>query len=319
MATKIQKNTAQLMINKLQAKLDALYNEQEGMKVDKMKCGGRVSSRKPKKMLSGGESPYYSMDWPPWNTPADWLNAGPLVGANIKPINGNYDVNMGAKPINTNKLAGTNAGGVFGDRYSASDFGNGGFDWGNAGYQAGVAAPFFYNLFMGLKKPEQERASDYYNPYANRVLDNLRKRRYDIDPVLQANLGAQNIYNRNVTNASGGNRGQLLNNLGAGMVNRQVADANALSQASNVNNQYLGELAQGEMDIGQQMADINFQIAQINAANRAKQRQHLAQSASDLANMLQINKLMGNQQQSDTQKSGMFRDTFKEILPFLTG
>jgi hypothetical protein len=118
MATKIQKRSAELMLNKLRSKLDSLYNQQEASKTlsqsQQMKCGGRMKKK-------------------------SW--GGPFLTGMSDNINNAVVSDMtegfvdGRPPgLGLNKIDGS------GD----------GINWQNAGLSVLSAAPMAYNLVQGL-------------------------------------------------------------------------------------------------------------------------------------------------------------------------
>jgi len=169
-------------------------------------------------------------------------------------------------------------------------------DWGSIGMQALALAPDIYNLGHALfSKPERIERTRYFNPYTNQIRSRMNDRRFNIDPILAANRAANAIYNRNVSNAAGGDRSRLLSNLLAGMTGRQAADASAYANKINMDNQYLAEQAQMDYTLGAMNANALALRDDINARNAAAYRNFGAAAASGLQNYALNQMQMDNQ------------------------
>ena len=158
--------------------------------------------------------------------------------------------------------------------------------------------PNIYNTIQGLRKPDKLKARDYYNPYNNEIRDTMRNRRYNIDPQLQANRSAQAVNNRNLYNV-GTSRGQLMGNLGASQNMRMTGDSAAIAMKQNMDNQYLAEQAGMDYNIGNNMAQTNLGVRQINDQNQAAGRNYLAAAATGFQQQSLVNKQMNNQMSRD--------------------
>lgn len=193
------------------------------------------------------------------------------------------------------------------------DVPDGGMDWGGIGMQALALAPDIYNLGHALfSKPEKIERNRYFNPYTNQIRSRMNDRRFNIDPILAANRNANAIYNRNVSNASGGDRSRLLSNLLAGMTGRQSADAAAYSQKINMDNQYAAEQAQMDYNLGAMNANALAMRDDINARNLAAKRNFGASAASGMQryalNQMQMNNQLASQR--------AYLDVLERVNPF---
>jgi len=323
--TRIEKETSVRMLEKLQAKLDALYNEQEAMKPQEMKYGGKV-----KKMTPGGPVPFKP----------DWLKRFGATAAGIQQPGASTQFSTTPLSINpysaTGDGLGFNGGGQFGDGlrtatnpYTTLGGGQdsltpgtenatgGGFDWKNALYGLGVNAPTLYNLAQGMQKPEQMNPSDFYNPRAGSALSKLSQSKYDPNQALrQADKDYATGAYQNRTLA-GGDRSTMLSNQGALMDINQRNKAGILDTSQKANVGYSRENAMAELGVGEGMAQTNWNVAQANAQNRAARRNYLGQAASDFSANLQNNRLMKNQQGRDEQLMEMYPDIFGKIAEFM--
>jgi hypothetical protein len=187
----------------------------------------------------------------------------------------------------------------------AGPFGKKDLDWGKAGTFALQAAPAIYNMIKGLQRPD--KVTPNYNPYENEIRSTMRNRRFNIDPILNANRTAQAVSNRNIRSVAG-SRGELMGNLGASQNARMVGDATAWAQKNNMDNQYLSEQAQMDANLGQNRAQMDWMTQDANARNRTVTNQFMGQGINDIANLMQTRQLMNNQLLSDKQRIGVMKD-----------
>lgn len=307
MATRLQKRTAELMLKKLQSKLDNLYNQQEASKSpttgDQMKCGGKLKKSMP---LGGGLSGFGEMT-------GDYINDvnQMYTSANNSPQMMNFaqDTYLASNPIDT--IGGHSSPVMVG---SAENKGWGtelGFN-NNTALSALQLAPMLYNLGQGIfNKADQLNPSDYYNPYESEIRSTMRNRRFNIDPILESNRSAQRIgdYNaRNIGLGAGAVNASRLGNLAA----RMRSDAEAYSNQSNINNEYLGQQAQMDAGLGAQRAATRLNVRDINDRNRAAKRSFLSQGFSNLSSYAQKQQLMKNMQ----AREPMYRDILMTYNPY---
>lgn len=186
-------------------------------------------------------------------------------------------------------------------------------NWGGVGMQALSLAPDIYNLGQALfSKPEKISRDRYTNPYTSQIRSRMNNRRFNIDPMLAGNRNANAIFNRNASNASGGDRSRLMSNLLGGMNARQGADAAAYSQKINMDNQYMAEQAQMDFGLGQQNAQALYMSDDINARNTAAKRNFGASAASGMQRYALNNMQMKNQNASQQA----YLDVLQRSNPF---
>lgn len=170
------------------------------------------------------------------------------------------------------------------------------FDWGSA--LSGIASltPIMSNLFTG----RPETVDTVYNPYATSISNTMRRRRYDISPVIED-------LNRNRA-TSNYNASQINTNTGANLayrlqsaVNTDRAIASLRSQESNVNNQYLGDYANTMNSLGQQWVNATNIANEANAQNRDTARNIRRAGLSQLSQWAQNRELMRNQGARDME------------------
>ncbi len=167
-------------------------------------------------------------------------------------------------------------------------------DWGSA--LSGIASltPIMSNLFTG----SPETVDAVYNPYATSITNTMRRRRYDVTPELESirrNRAVSN-YNANQFNTNtGANLAYRLQSA----VNADRATADALTRASNINNQYLGDYANTMNSLGQQWVNATNMANEANAQNRATTRNIRRAGLSQLSQWAQNRELMRNQEARD--------------------
>jgi len=191
--------------------------------------------------------------------------------------------------------------------YTASPYANtttddtvgGGNKFGDFLYGAATAAPTAYNIFQGLRKPQELQSRDFYNPYEGKALDLMSNMKYNIDPQLQANRRGFNQMSRNIAGASGGAAGSYLANIGAAQGRKQAADAQAYGTKQNIENQYRGALANAYGTFGQQRAATDLSIQDINDRNRAAKQQMLSSGLTGVSQLAQQNRYMSNLSEAD--------------------
>lgn len=171
-----------------------------------------------------------------------------------------------------------------------------GFNFGNVLGTIGSLAPTMYNTFMSNRKAEQE--SPIQNPNSAAVSRILAQRRFNTRPVQEANRRSRAIANYNATN-SNPNTGQNLALRTQMAVNEYAANADLYAQAQDANNKYAGEHANALSSLGQQYAQSMQYTNDVNAKNRAAQRNYGATAASQFGQWAQNQQLMSNQKGRD--------------------
>lgn len=315
--TSIAKNTRRLMLEKIDAQLNKLYQEQEALK---QQAGAPQPTQQ--QFPFGGT---FLMD---------------LIGG---ALNQPTKISTAPTPIDTTQLAPTNT-----DRFSGLP----GLTFGqqigkglrhmfstpearsNTFNTLGTLSPVLYNSFVGLKKPDYLNASDYYNPYEGELRNLMGQgetlmanRRYNINPQLEANRAAQNALNRNITNVST-STGNLMSNLLGSSAARMRSDAAAYAAKQNADNQYRGQEAQYLANYGNVLGQLGAQKAQTrygvdvyNQQTLANKRNYLGTATSQLSQYLQNRELMRNQAERDKEQLQILPEIFggiSQYLPFLS-
>ena len=180
-------------------------------------------------------------------------------------------------------------------------------NWGKVGTFAGQVAPMLYNMFKGLQKPD--KVKPMYNPYEGQIRSAMANRRFNIDPLLNANMVANAVGNRNIRNAAN-SRGEMMGNYGASQNQRMAGDAAAWAQKSNMDNQYLGEQAQMDANLGANRAQMDWMAQDYNLKNKTATNQFLGQGFNDLGQFAQMQQLMGNQTNNDAMLANILRSVY---------
>ena len=154
-------------------------------------------------------------------------------------------------------------------------------------------------------KPEYQNPN--YNPYANAILNTMRNRRYNVNPVLrdiERNRAITNYDASQMNTNTGANLAFRLQN--AVNTNRAIADIRA--QESNINNAYLSEYANMLNNLGRQWAAETTRVDDANMANRAAARNIRRAGLSGISQWFQNRELMNNQRERDNAMLELYRD-----------
>lgn len=178
----------------------------------------------------------------------------------------------------------------------------------------GELAPIMYNVGQGMfGKTEDYNYNKYTNPYIGSIRSTMRNRRYNIDPRLEANRLSQATYNRNLSQA-GASPSQLYANMLSGVSGRQRADAAAYAEMQNMNNQYLGQQAEMDYNLGRDISGLKQYGYEANLRNRAAKRNYMSTGLTQLQQYTQVQELMKNQKLTDKQKLDLLKDIIPNFL-----
>jgi len=257
-ATAIQKNTAKRMMTKLNGQLDGLFQEQEASKPQQQP--------QQQQFEEGGvvkRQGYVS----PLQTNTNRLQEQ----ATLQDIEANK--------LQQSTLYAPLEGGVENTNYLNQDpnfFQRAGqrlkdVDYDKLGYQAAQVAPALYNVGRGLFE-ESERYDPIYNPYEARALNELKGRKYNVQPELERNRLAAATSRRSLRNTAP-SVGAYRANLAAIQAAEGRAGGETLARAQNIQNQYAADYAGALGQYGQQRAQAQaIAQQQTNQAQAAKER-----------------------------------------------
>lgn len=169
--------------------------------------------------------------------------------------------------------------------------------------------PTLYNFIQSLRKPEIE--STVTNPYSGTIRSTLAKRRANINDVLESNRRNRAISNYNLSQLNTNTGSNLAARTQAAVANA-AADAAAYTQASNINNQYLGDYANMLNNLGQQFVQSQILTNDLNARNRASARNFGASTASQIGKWSQVSTQMNNQYNRDMMLLPFLEDFLRE-------
>ena len=169
--------------------------------------------------------------------------------------------------------------------------------------------PTLYNFIQSLRKPEIE--STVTNPYSGTIRSTLAKRRANINDILESNRRNRAISNYNLSQLNTNTGSSLAARIQAAVANA-AADAAAYTQASNINNQYLGDYANMLNNLGQQFVQSQTLTNDLNARNRAPARNFGANAASQIGKWSQVNTQMNNRYNRDMMMLPFLEDFLRE-------
>lgn len=256
---KLTMNAVKAMRQKIRNRFNDAFNRQEAVKLDKMAKGGRV------KYALGGpiEEEYGTEDWMTslFNTgesplvAQDWMSQ-PFSASNVSP-----NVNPTAQtPSNLNSKAD-----LFFDNMKTAPVVKKGEGFNpNFLTTAMQLAPVGYNLIQGLRGAKKETLPGQYA----QGLSQLKNRRFNADPLYEANRSAQQIYDYNLKE-SGAGAGRLGANRLASLGARMRGDQQVGATEQNYNNEYSANYAQGLFGVGaaQSRLNENYLMDQASARN----------------------------------------------------
>jgi len=187
-------------------------------------------------------------------------------------------------------------------------------DWDKIGNSAMQMASPMYNIVKGLSKPTKTLPK--YNPYNDYIRSLMRNRRFNIDPLLNKNLVANAVANKNISNVAR-SRGELMSNLGAAQNYRMTGDMAAYAHKDNMDNQYMAEEAQMDYGVGRDISQMDWGTQIANEQNKAARNQFLGQGMVDFGQFAQVQQQMKNQKGRDQQLAGIWQDSYPFMSQFM--
>lgn len=288
-ATPIEKQTAKRMLEKLRGKQEEVFDMQQELNGDftgdnaqEMEMGGTVS-RLPK--ASGGI----------------FIPKGLSASSGLKSYSPNLKINESSTKAALARSQGASRLSMKGD----------GFNWGKAGGIANdvlQAAPAIYNIAQGIfGKADTLDPEKFNNPYEGAAIDAMRNRKFNIDPLLEANRINYSTANRNLSTAAK-TRGELLSGYGANAYGKSSADMTAWATKNNEENKYKGELANMYAQLGNSRASNMLAIAEFNARSRAAKSNMLGTGITQLGALGQRYELNKNRRRMDLAQLDALRN-----------
>ena len=275
-ATPVAKQTAKRMIDKLRNKQDVLFETQQALNgnnnnnnqmLPKAEEGIQVNEEAPRSIMQPIKSKGVSS-----------INLTPKTGT--------------TKPVDTKTLAKMPA------NTPAPKSGN----FGNTVTGIAQALPAVYNIAQGLfGKADTLDANDYTNPYEGAAIKAMQNRKYNIDPMLEANRVAYSTANRNLASAAR-TRGELLSGYGASAYGKSMADMQAWATKNNEENRYAGDMASMYANLGQQRASNQMYVSDYNARARAAKQNLIGTGITQVGQLAQNYALNRNRSQADEMR-----------------
>lgn len=157
-------------------------------------------------------------------------------------------------------------------------------------------APVVYNFAQSLRQPELEEPIQ--NPYASTITSSLAKRRYNINPALQANARNRAIANYNLS--------QMAPNTGASMAQRVQsalgqynANMDLYGIQQNANNQYIADYTNMLNNLGQQNVQAQTAAATQNRIAQTKREDYAGAATTQFSKWAQTQQQMTGQKIAD--------------------
>ena len=176
-------------------------------------------------------------------------------------------------------------------------------NFGNTVTGIAQALPAVYNIAQGLfGKADTLDANDYTNPYEGAAIKAMQNRKYNIDPMLEANRVAYSTANRNLASAAR-TRGELLSGYGASAYGKSMADMQAWATKNNEENRYSGDMASMYANLGQQRASNQMYVSDYNARSRAAKQNLIGTGITQVGQLAQNYALNRNRSQADEMRT----------------
>ena len=180
----------------------------------------------------------------------------------------------------------------------------------------GALAPSIWNIIRGTEEPETTRPDQLYatNAYAQPALSRMAKRRYNVNPELEAITGVERRQRYNARQfGSEGGIGRAMDIAGSLGVARLAGEAYAKKQ--NIDNDYIGQEASMMAQLGAQEAanrtSAMKESYEINARNRATQKAYQYAGLTGFANYAQQNELNRNKKRMDDARLRVLQNYYK--------
>ena len=214
-----------------------------------------------------------------------------------------YKMNATASDIPMT-LSAPNGVAPYGSKKPASSF-----DWKGFSSNASTALASLSPVISNLTSSKEPDVAAVYNPYSDTITRTMRRRKFDIDPAKRAirENRAVGDYNASKMNTNTGANMAYRLQTAVGM-DKSIADL--YNQASNIQAQYDADYANTLNNLGQQYVGATNLARDINARNRATNRNIRRAGLSQLGEFAQNQQMMYNQRNRDSQMLDLY-------IPFL--
>lgn len=246
------------------------------------------------KGIKGKTKAFSKGGWTPF--PAPWSRKEP----DMPEI---YKMNATASDIPMT-LSAPNGVAPYGSKKPASSF-----DWKGFSSNASTALASLSPVISNLTSSKEPDVAAVYNPYSDTITRTMRRRKFDIDPAKRAirENRAVGDYNASKMNTNTGANMAYRLQTAVGM-DKSIADL--YNQASNIQAQYDADYANTLNNLGQQYVGATNLARDINARNRATNRNIRRAGLSQLGEFAQNQQMMYNQRNRDSQMLDLY-------IPFL--
>lgn len=180
----------------------------------------------------------------------------------------------------------------------------------------GTVMPSIWNMFKGSEKPETVNYNELYsaNEYAAPALNRMAKRRYNVNPEIEALVGLESRQRYNARRlGSEGGINRAMDIAGALSLARQMSDVYAKKQ--NIDNDYISQEAQMMASLGAQEASNRTAAMRsaydINARNRATQQAYTQAGLTGFSNYAQQLQKDANRKIMDDARLRVLQNYYK--------
>ena len=170
------------------------------------------------------------------------------------------------------------------------------------------AIPAISNLFA-----DAQTVDPIYNPYANSILNAVRGRRFNINPLIRDINRNRSIANYNADQLNTNTGANLAFRL-ANAVNSNNAISAARAEESNINNQYLADYANIANSLGQQWVNATQTARDYNLRSQAAARNVRRQGISQLSALGRNRELMRNQTFRDNAMLALYAPYLQSVV-----
>lgn len=181
----------------------------------------------------------------------------------------------------------------------------GGTDWGNIASQVGEYAPTLFNLYQGMKSPEQLNTNQFVN---NKTLP---YRDLDMTPVMQGIDQERNLAAQQAKVGTGS--GNYLSNLQNLSANSMTAKSNAIMEGQKFNIAGRNAADQFNSQLNTSNLGNRLNVEQYNAGNRAKQSQYLGAASEGIQKHLYTKDIIKNQKNNDLLGTNILSDIYSNF------
>lgn len=180
------------------------------------------------------------------------------------------------------------------------------FDWKNFASNVGTDLASLAPVIDNLTSKAEPNVAPVYNPYNDSIIRTMRKRRFDTAPAQRQIIENRAIGDYNASRMNTNTGANLAYRLQTAIgMDKSISDL--YNQASNIQAQYDADYANTLNSLGQQSVGAVNMARDINARNRATNRNIRRAGLSQLGEYAQNKQLMRNQKNRDSQMLPLYQ------------